>query len=74
MAERNVEHMYWDLVNLRGTVDNLAAHIRNLANHLDDLERRYDAALSQIEQAIRDNTSATLEAIDEASRDWRQNR
>ncbi len=52
----------------------LQSRVGKLESHVADLERRLDAALTKIEQAIAQNTSATLEAIDEASRDWRHNR
>lgn len=65
--ERNVEQLYWDNVNLQSRVNRLEAQIL-------DLERRLDSAFNELKMAIGQNTTATLEAIDEMSRDWRQNR
>jgi|HubBroStandDraft_6_1064221.scaffolds.fasta_scaffold134784_3 peptidoglycan hydrolase CwlO-like protein len=68
--ERNVEQMYWDLVNLRSHADNLERKVQELNQRLERAEER----IARAEQNIGENMSAALEAIDESSRDWRQNR
>ena len=67
MDTRNVEQLYWDNVNL-------TTRVTKLESHVADLERRLNESFEQLKLAIGENTSSTLQAIDELSRDWRQNR